>query len=338
MKKALAWHVADDGIPTPLKPGFIDLEKHLEDWIDRDPDIVADDVLLIGRQLKTHWGTILDLLGIDEEGRLVVLELKRHQTLRETVAQSLEYVAWASTLSYEDIISQGAKTFLSESAFRDKFEERFGVPLPDTLNTAQRVLVVAPNIDDATSFVIEHLSATYGVPINAVSFDVFGQPGDTTIVRHFVLEQDETPAETHPGKDAPRKIEDSLSWAEKCGQGQAAQLLLGLRSCFTEWQPYPNKYGWTQYHPTAAVPTGVSGLRIVIKPAGTAVQLRANNLAACFGSSEEECEQFIAEISGATQQPYGHGFTLATFKDLSAVEVFVARFKQAFPQSLGAPK
>ena len=338
MKRALAWRVGLEGKPVAMTPGFIDLEKHLEDWLMADPAIVADDILILGRQLHTNWGSILDLLGIDEEGRLVVLELKRHQTLRETVAQSLEYVAWASTLSYEAVVALGAKAFGSEATFRDKFEERFGVQLPDPVNASQRVIVVAPTIDDATSFVIEHLSSTYGVPINAVSFDVFGEPGDLTIVRHFVVEHEEPAGKAPSDKGAPRKLEDSLVWADKCGQGEAARVLLDLRTTFTEWEPYANKYGWTQFHPTAEVPGGVSGVRVVVKPAATAVQLRADNLAGCFAKPQEECEQFIAEIQDATQQPYGRGFTLVTFNGLEAVRTFATKFRESFPYTLAAPK
>lgn len=45
MKQSLAWHIGADAKPTRLQPGAVDLEKHLEDWLTDDIDIVADDVL-----------------------------------------------------------------------------------------------------------------------------------------------------------------------------------------------------------------------------------------------------------------------------------------------------
>jgi len=56
MKKALAWEIPNAGLPRRLDPAAIALEEHLEDWIDADISIVADDVLLIGRQVRTEDG------------------------------------------------------------------------------------------------------------------------------------------------------------------------------------------------------------------------------------------------------------------------------------------
>ena len=44
-----------------------------------------------------------DLLGIDSEGNLVIVELKRDKAPKEVVAQLLEYAAWANELSKEQI-------------------------------------------------------------------------------------------------------------------------------------------------------------------------------------------------------------------------------------------
>ncbi len=51
-------------------------------------------LLIIGRQVTTKFDGIIDLLGIDRQGDLVVLELKRDRTPRETLAQVLEYASF----------------------------------------------------------------------------------------------------------------------------------------------------------------------------------------------------------------------------------------------------
>lgn len=313
MKKALAWHVAADGIPTPLKPGFIDLEKHLEDWIDRDPDIVADDVLLIGRQLKTHWGTILDLLAIDEEGYLVILELKRDQTLRETVAQSLEYAAWASKLGYEAVVAYGAARYGSPDAFRAAFEGKFGHPLPAALNTVQRVLVVAPSIDDATSDVIDYLSNTYRLPMNAVSFDVFGETGNQVIVRHFVMEGDDLPQPVDAKVKSAKSMEDAMAQAEEAGIRDHVEKIAQLSDLF-KWSPWVSKTGWTWYLPAPSDINGVSALRVIIKPGALRLTMRPDNLAGAFGKPLEAATAFINAVGGGRNcQPLAKGSSSSPF-------------------------
>ena len=104
MKRAIAWEITSSGSPNRLSPALIDFERSLEDWVESDITIVADDVLSIGRQVPTRFTTYLDLLGIDGKGDAVIIELKRHQTLRETVAQGLEYAAWVDGLGRDEFL------------------------------------------------------------------------------------------------------------------------------------------------------------------------------------------------------------------------------------------
>jgi len=66
-------------------------EAILEDWLVGNTDGIVEDgrLLLIGRQVTTNLGTTIDLLAVDRQGDVVVLELKRDRTPRETLAQAL---------------------------------------------------------------------------------------------------------------------------------------------------------------------------------------------------------------------------------------------------------
>ena len=81
------------------------LEEQLENWLEANPDCILEDedVLLIGRQVTTNLGSIIDLLGIDREGNLVVIELKRDRTPRDTLAQILEYASYVEELTLEQL-------------------------------------------------------------------------------------------------------------------------------------------------------------------------------------------------------------------------------------------
>ena len=66
----------------------IDNERKLEDILFKDISILGDDYLLIGRQIRTSYGKIIDLLSIDSTGKITILELKKEKTPREVVAQA----------------------------------------------------------------------------------------------------------------------------------------------------------------------------------------------------------------------------------------------------------
>ena len=80
-------------------------EEVLEFWLEHNPAHILEDenVLIIGRQVPTNLGSIIDLLGTDREGNVVVIELKRDRTPRETIAQILEYASFVESLSYSQL-------------------------------------------------------------------------------------------------------------------------------------------------------------------------------------------------------------------------------------------
>ncbi|WP_230456326.1 endonuclease NucS domain-containing protein [Acidithiobacillus ferrooxidans] len=78
-------------------------EELLEDMIVAEPRMLSDEWMLIGRQVKTGFGGIIDLLAIAPDGSLVIIELKRDRTPRQVVAQALDYAFWVEKLNDESI-------------------------------------------------------------------------------------------------------------------------------------------------------------------------------------------------------------------------------------------
>ncbi len=54
--------------PIPVPETSIDLEQHLETWIENDPALVQAGLEIVGRQMAIDGGR-LDLLAIDPLGR-----------------------------------------------------------------------------------------------------------------------------------------------------------------------------------------------------------------------------------------------------------------------------
>ena len=163
----------------------LELEEHLENWLENSPRALAqEDFLWIGRQTSAadEDGTIFpDLLGIDSEGNLVIVELKRDQAPREVVAQLLEYAAWADGLSESQIRKTAEDYFANregcqEKTFDDTFTEIFDMPetheIPP-LNQKLRLFIVAEEIPTRVAHVCRFLRTSHGMDINCIDVSTF---------------------------------------------------------------------------------------------------------------------------------------------------------------------
>jgi RecB family endonuclease NucS len=91
MRATSAWQISPEGQPQKLLPGAIELEHAFENWIIAEPDLLEPGLRVVARQLQTESGP-LDLLCLDDSGRLVVVELKRDSAYRVALAQALDYL------------------------------------------------------------------------------------------------------------------------------------------------------------------------------------------------------------------------------------------------------
>lgn len=164
----------------------LELESHLEDWLENSPIALIQDefILWIGRQTSAavEESTIFpDLLGLDAEGNLVIVELKRDEAPREVVAQLLEYAAWANELSEEQIQKIAVDYFKNgegsnEKHFQDVFKDVFDIPDTDEippLNQNLRLYIVAGDIPARVARVCRYLRTSQGMDINCIDVSTF---------------------------------------------------------------------------------------------------------------------------------------------------------------------
>lgn len=79
------WRIDEDSY-SRLSSSKLDEESRLEELLIEDPNMLGRDLLIVGQQVRTESGNRLDLLGIDVEGDLHIIELKRDRTPRDVVA------------------------------------------------------------------------------------------------------------------------------------------------------------------------------------------------------------------------------------------------------------
>jgi RecB family endonuclease NucS len=97
-----------------IKPTQLDSESELEGIIELHIELLNPNWLIIGRQVPTAYNHYIDLLAINDSGAIIIIELKRHKTPRDVIAQGLDYASWVQDLDSEDI----AKIF---SAYDHKY-------------------------------------------------------------------------------------------------------------------------------------------------------------------------------------------------------------------------
>ena len=163
----------------------IELESHLEDWLENSPRALTQEPLLwIGKQASAtvEERTIYpDLLGIDSDGNLIILELKRDRTPRDVVAQLLEYTAWANELTDSRIHDIAETYFETRNEFRgmtfsDAFRQVFDMSATDelpTLNQVLRLFIAAGEIPPPITSVCRFLRTSHGMDIICIEVSVF---------------------------------------------------------------------------------------------------------------------------------------------------------------------
>ena len=117
------WNITDNTIEK-VDYSSIESEKRLEDTISDDISIIDENLFVIGRQIRTPYGKIIDILAIDLDGKISIIELKKNKTPREVVAQALDYASWVQNLSYSEISDVFNEQ--SEARFEEEFEKKLG--------------------------------------------------------------------------------------------------------------------------------------------------------------------------------------------------------------------
>jgi hypothetical protein len=191
-------------------------EPHdLEPWIESNPEIVGAGVAIIGRQVSTKSGPV-DLLGIDRSGNPVIIELKRNQLPREALAQAVDYASDVASWTIDKLSEicsekhgQSLEEYLVE-VFEDIDIEGLNV------NDTQRIILVGFSIESSLERMIEWLSDSFSVNINAVVLHYTRTTGGDELLTRTSIISEELEQErvkkrkkfTIPTSDEPGSYED----------------------------------------------------------------------------------------------------------------------------------
>jgi len=220
------WQIVGSEL-SRIEERAIDLERMLQDWIEKDPSLLQAGMTIVGREFNLDSRNRIDLLGLDLNGTWVVIELKKGKLYRETVAQALDYAAQISLMP-TDQLYRLADEYLKhrETSVAVLFQQR----QLETERPGQRrvvsIYIAGTGRDPAVERMAEFLVDGYGLPLTIVSFDVFGLSNGTQLLAREVAEIDEHRQQQLNIQGVT--VEDVCRLAERNGVGELFRKFLAV--------------------------------------------------------------------------------------------------------------
>jgi hypothetical protein len=231
------WQIGQSGlepIESSLAAAGRKEVEDLQEWIKSDPTILGRDLAIIGEQIPTKSG-FLDFLAIDQDGNLVVAELKRDSLPRDVMAQAMDYAsdiaAWDADKVAEVCLKHAGQSI--EDLLNESFQD---VDLEDlVINKVQRILLIGFSVEEPLQRIVEWLSNTYGVSINAIILKyILTESGDELIARTMII-----PEEVDRQRVSRRQIRIAMS--DEPGSYEQDELERLLRSYLSEQRLTPQR-------------------------------------------------------------------------------------------------
>ena len=226
MDEVKIWAVDDASTVASLhSKSQVDTEALLEETLVKNPGLLMPGLTLVGRQTPTPGGP-LDLLGVDEHGKLVVFELKRGTLSREAVAQVIDYASYLDAMELAELaeyISErsGEHGIEKIEDFQEWHSQDFG-----ELGTLKplRMFLVGLGTDDRTERMVRFLAENSGMDISLLTFHGFAYDGKTLLARQVEVEG--------APDTVPRQSRRYLSMAERSERLKRSKEEFGVSELF----------------------------------------------------------------------------------------------------------
>ena len=130
--------------------------RDIQEWVVANPGILGDDLLIVAKEFNDFDKTNdrLDLLAVDQDGKLVVIELKRDDSGVNAHWQAIKYASYLRQTTPEDVVGMLANhAHISVSEAEECLSSHTDSGSLETLNSDQRIILVshrfAPEVTSA---------------------------------------------------------------------------------------------------------------------------------------------------------------------------------------------
>ncbi len=185
--------------PIGLAEAGLTERAHLQEWVLAHPQVLGTDVKIVtsefGRWSDASGGIErdrLDLLGLDRDGRLVVVELKRDRAPDTVEMQALKYAALVSRFTRDRLASvhaqylthRRAETVEPEAALAEL--EAWATLSEDTLRLP-RIVLMASGFPTTVTATVVFLHQQLALDVRLLAFQAYRTDHDVivTISQHY---------------------------------------------------------------------------------------------------------------------------------------------------------
>lgn len=144
-------------------------EKEIEELVwNYSEELVGEGLFPVRRQAKVDGGGIPDIVALDNEARVVVIEVKA-DIERKQIAQCLEYAGWARSTNLDEL---SQLYYAGEAQFFDDWREFTDGESLRPINPKPRLILVARDFRGRAKSALEFL-VDNGLPVSLVTISVY---------------------------------------------------------------------------------------------------------------------------------------------------------------------
>ena len=240
-------------------------EKQLEDLLVTSPDLLIHGLQLVGRQTPVAGGA-LDLLGVNEEGDLVVFELKRGTLTRDAVAQVIDYASDLSVMDSEELADHiSERSGIGGIDKIEDFESWYQLQFPDSTDgysNRPSMVLVGLGADEKTKRMVEFLSAG-GLDISLVTFHAFEREGAVFLARVLETKAPDRTSAVSPKYTKAENLEALRDLSTRLGSDKLLESVASFIRIEMEAYEWPSRSGYS-YSLTEQTERGNPSYRVYV--------------------------------------------------------------------------
>jgi len=158
----------------------------IQEWIDKTPSILGEELLVIAKEYELPSRTRLDLLAVDKFANLVIIELKRDESGSSVDWQSIKYASYCSNFTHEEIYRIYAEYLGSNEDEAEINIESFINEEPEKLNESQRIILASKEFHSDVASAVLWLR-DFGVDIQCVKLEPYVDSSNNLFINPSII-------------------------------------------------------------------------------------------------------------------------------------------------------